>query len=512
MIRKTNYLKYLLGIALLISLQFPAIAFNRKIDSLTKILPNLKDTNLLNTLNLLGNHYQTFHTDSSLITYERVIKEADLIISKSSNPIFNNLVDLKKGVAIARKGLSLFNIGKYTEAEIQFNLSLKIASKYIHSSDATIKQKALKLNTISLNHLGNLFSSQADYSKATSYFLKALQISEILKNNEEIAKSYTNIGLMYFYQSDLNKASDYFNKSLTLAISLGNKRLEANTYGNLANIHNSKGEYESALELFSKAYKLCEALNDLKGMQLWQGNVGLTYDALKQPAKAIPYFEKALQISEQMNDLNGASAWKGSLGSSYIKLGEFKKAEKYLKESLAIAEELGLLYYQQMLHHGLSHLYDTSGNYAKSLAEYKTFISIRDSINNDENIKEQTRLEMNYENDKKMAIAKAEQEKKDALQIQENQKQKIILASVLFGLLIISGFSIMLYRRFKITQSQKGIIEKQKHEVDNAYEKLHEKNKEVMDSIHYAARIQRSLITNEKSIASNLRRLGKLEN
>ena len=46
-------------------------------------------------------------------------------------------------------------------------------------------------------------------------------------------------------------------------------------------------------------------------------------------------------------------------------------------------------------------------------------------------------------------------------------------------------------------EKEKLIIENQKREVDLAYNQLHEKNKEVMDSIHYARRIQHSVLTNE---------------
>ena len=42
--------------------------------------------------------------------------------------------------------------------------------------------------------------------------------------------------------------------------------------------------------------------------------------------------------------------------------------------------------------------------------------------------------------------------------------------------------------------------------VDEAYEKLAERNKEVMDSIHYAKRIQTALLPNEKYIDKVLRK------
>ena len=61
----------------------------------------------------------------------------------------------------------------------------------------------------------------------------------------------------------------------------------------------------------------------------------------------------------------------------------------------------------------------------------------------------------------------------------------------------------------RVTQKQKKVIEEQKGLVDAAYEQLHEKNKEVMDSITYARRIQRALITPEAYIDKALNRLQK---
>ena len=66
-----------------------------------------------------------------------------------------------------------------------------------------------------------------------------------------------------------------------------------------------------------------------------------------------------------------------------------------------------------------------------------------------------------------------------------------------------------MYKRFKITQKQKQVIEEQKQKVDDAYNLLHEKNKEVMDSIMYARRIQQALITSEKYIENALNKLMK---
>ena len=91
----------------------------------------------------------------------------------------------------------------------------------------------------------------------------------------------------------------------------------------------------------------------------------------------------------------------------------------------------------------------------------------------------------------------------------EKQKQKMMIYAVIGVLLLAMFFAWLIFKRFKITQHQKKIIEEQKVMVDNAYESLHEKNKEVMDSIYYARRIQRALITPEAYIDKTLNKLNK---
>lgn len=58
-------------------------------------------------------------------------------------------------------------------------------------------------------------------------------------------------------------------------------------------------------------------------------------------------------------------------------------------------------------------------------------------------------------------------------------------------------FSLVLFQRFRVIRKQKTIIEIQKAETAKAFHALHEKNKEVMDSIYYARRIQQTLLTSD---------------
>ncbi len=108
---------------------------------------------------------------------------------------------------------------------------------------------------------------------------------------------------------------------------------------------------------------------------------------------------------------------------------------------------------------------------------------------------------MNYEYEKKQAIEKAvhqtELKQQKAIADEKSRKQQIITWSIVFSLLLVTLFTIFVYRSLKTTRKQKVIIEEQKHLVE-------EKHKEITDSINYAERIQRSLLASKELLNENL--------
>ena len=121
---------------------------------------------------------------------------------------------------------------------------------------------------------------------------------------------------------------------------------------------------------------------------------------------------------------------------------------------------------------------------------------------NEDVTKKTLEVQMSYEYDKREAILKGEQEKEQAISAEKAERQKLIIWCVILGLLIVVVFSISLLNRFRLTQKQKAIIEQQKLIVE-------EKQKNVLDSIYYAKRIQTSLLPTERYIKRQLERLKK---
>ncbi len=93
---------------------------------------------------------------------------------------------------------------------------------------------------------------------------------------------------------------------------------------------------------------------------------------------------------------------------------------------------------------------------------------------------------------------------KQQTEIKAKKNQQYFLFGGLGLVIIFAGF---MYNRFRIAQKQKRVIEKQKNIVEKQKHLVEEKQKDILDSIYYAERIQRALITNEKYINKELKRL-----
>ena len=252
-----------------------------------------------------------------------------------------------------------------------------------------------------------------------------------------------------------------------------------------------------------------EEIGNKNGMARQLGSIGDIYAIKRDYSKALAYYFKGLKIGEELGNKEQIGGAFASIGVLYTETKEYVKAEKYLLDALKIDKEIGAQNRELFIEEALSSLYEKTGRDKEALSHYKNGMVLKDSIFSEENKKQIVRKEMNFEFDKKEALAKAENDKHAALAKEEKQKQQIIIYSVAGVLLLVIVFSLFLFNRFRITQRQKSIIEQQKVLVDKAYESLHEKNKEVMDSINYASRIQRALLPSVKYIEGCVSRLAK---
>lgn len=395
--------------------------------------------------------------------------------------------------------------GDYTRSFHYFNAVMARCKEWERSkiipSVLCNKQKASALSGI-----GVLYKEQGNYSKAIEYYFMALKLDEKLKNKEGIAKTLGNIGSIYRLQGDYDNALKYLSRALKLKEETGNKKEIQATLGNMGNVYTNKLEYAKALDYYFKARALATEIGDKKGIALWLGNIGSVYQQQDSLPKALKYYFEAIQLAKELDFKPAMGSWFGTVGEIYLKTNKPIEAKKMFEQQHHIAIEIGDVDALKDAELNLSELYEKSGKFKEAYEHHRLYIRYRDSVANEENTKKQTQLEMQYAFDEKQAADSIKNVERANLEDQKHQTeikhQKIYTYGgvILFGIMLI--VATVSFRAFRNKQRVNLIIAEQKLIVE-------EKQREIIDSIHYAKRIQQALLPSEKMIKRKLKEMKK---
>lgn len=410
------------------------------------------------------------------------------------------------GASLNNIGNMYQNLGRSDTALVYFFKGMKILE--------SISDK--RGMAYSYNNVGNVYMNQGIVNKALEYFFKSLKLHEAMGDRYGLAYALNNIGIVYNSQEDYKKALEYYQRGLEINELLHSKEGIANSLNNIGVLYQLLGEFEKAITFENNSLSLYEEYGSKDGMANTLSNLGLVYSLQGKLDKALNFYMKALVIQEEIRNKDGISNTITYIGDIYLKKRDYPMALKYSEQALDYSRKLGYPDNIRNAANQLFQIYKVKGDYKSALKNYELYVLMRDSVNNKETKKASIKSQLKYEYEKQAAadsVKHQEQQKvKDAqlaAQSASLKQEKTQRYALYGGLILVAGFLIFVINRFRVTKKQKKVIEDQKILVDIAYDKLHEKNKEVMDSIRYAQRIQRALITSEAYIDKQLNKLSK---
>jgi tetratricopeptide (TPR) repeat protein len=345
-----------------------------------------------------------------------------------------------------------------------------------------------------------IFSDRGDFRPAVSKALQAQRYAEKFSNLSVRAKIFHDLGYIYSNKELHPSALNYFKQGLYLAEKARDTFSIANLCARIGGTLNESFLPDSALPYNLRSLKLFQQIKLKRGIGVALNNVAGTYDLLKNFKKAVEYYSQALQLRMELGDEYALTILYYNLGVSHSYLKDFKRARVHLLSSLSLSRKQNNV---QMVVQNLKQL-ATICSATNDLNSYhiyaKEYIALKDSITKSENIKAISDLQHQYEAEKReQSIANLKNEvleKEEKHQLEK--KNKILLLSAAGGIILILLFSgVTIYRRYKVTQKQNSIIEEQRRLSEQQRMLIEEKQKEILDSIHYAKRIQNALMTNE---------------
>ena len=458
-----------------------------KIDSLLLHLKsNLPDTERAKTMLLLADKYKIINAEKGLQYAYDALK-----ISEKGN--------YKKQTATSFKimGAIYFENEKYDSATKYFNKAV-----VFYDENGSYKNFLFVEKRLALMHFYT-----SNYNKSLEIFFKCLQVAEKNKDSIQINSIYGNIGNIYKEQGKYVNALLYYNKTRMYTSKQRDTLPLIAAYINTGNIYYEMGKektnemyYDSALYFYSTAMHLLQLHPDSSILGMLYCNMGNAYTDKKQYQKAITLLNTSLIFHEKLQDYSQIAIIYEDLASCYLEINKFDSTKKYLDLGLEAAKENHSYDDLQELYKDYATYYEKKNNYQKAYQYYILYKRYGDSLLNDESIEKRKELEMNFSFEKERAEKKLENDKHEALRAEEVKRDKLIIATSIGAFIVLLLIAIIIYRNFKRSQKAHTIISKQKNEIEKQKHFVEEKNKEVMDSIHYAKRIQGALLTSENYI------------
>lgn len=414
---------------------------------------------------------------------------------KQSLNIFLELGD-KKSLATTYSNMAFVyqNMSNYPEALDHFQK----AQNYRKETDDKLSY------AMGLRHIAMINSTLGKYKESLNYNFESLKLYEELKDKGGIAASYNDIGHSFGIQQDIPKAIEFAQKALDIYKTLGQKSSLARSYMNLGYLTGIHIDAEKGIAYVKQGLEIFEKIGEKKGVASCLAILGGIYEAKGRYEEALEVQKKSLDIYTSIHSGSGIASSNFGVGNTLLKMNKTDEALSFAKISLETSQKIKQPKEVFKAAQLLNKIYKQKGDFKSALAMYELYVSTRDSLVNDDIKKATLQKQFTYEFDKKEALLKADQEKKDALNAEAQHRQKILMISIIIVLLLICIITLVIYRSLRQNKKAHRIIKHQKEEVEKQKEIIEEKQMEIVDSINYAKRIQTALLAGAKTLEENL--------
>lgn len=457
-------------------------AFSKlKKDSLLASLTNraTHDTSRIDAYCGLVNIYSNDgNIDSSLISAKKAME-------------LSVRINYQKGIGMAYNafGRYYYERAEYKSSIENYELAIKI-----------FKELGLKLKEAkAILGIAPNFSMLGDIKKSLNYNLNGLKILELLRDSIEVARAYNNIGNLYEKLDDATQAIYYFKKGIQLSKKIGNKKQLGTAYYNISRTLLALNKNAEADTNLYAAYIIFKDLNYKMGLSYVLQNMALSATEKDDFYKAKQFYHEGIELANEINDKNILAYSYGGLADVFMKEKKYSEVISQLQIAMPIANEVQDMELEISLYSKYSEAYYALGDYRKSIDNHILYSKLKDSLFKVNSSQEIAEMQAKYDAEKK------DQENqllttKNNLSNETIQRQKITGYFIVAGLVLTLGLLFFIFKGLLNQKKANRIIESEKRETEKQTMLVEEKNKEITDSIVYASRIQKAMLTSETYI------------
>ncbi|MFZ5551737.1 MAG: tetratricopeptide repeat protein [Bacteroidota bacterium] len=382
-----------------------------------------------------------------------------------------------------------------------------VSGKTTEALDEYLHALQLSKNTDSLFALANykvgyLYCITDNYSQSLPYLNKASLIVNYQPKNFQQARLYVYIGLVHHFLGSSENSKKNYITALEFFRKKNDLKKMASTKNNIALMYLEDKEFDTAQKYFDSCLTIRKNLNDHYGMGQSYNNIGTLYFEKEEFKKALEYYITGYQ--ERITGKAPASGLTESMiniGKTYLKLNDEKNAVWWLEEGLKMAEAENHYELKRRASEHLKDLYYQQKQFQKAFEMQELYYEAKDSLFGYdkkmaiENATLQNHFEMKIRQD---SISNAEKQIAENMVAEEKEKRNsVVFYSLAGGMVFLLFFIYQLFRTNRQRKKTNAIIVQQKDALD-------QKQKEIVDSINYAKKIQMALLAHDELLQKNL--------
>ena len=355
------------------------------------------------------------------------------------------------------------------------------------------------------------YIAMGDFKKALPYSFLCMDYYEKHNRKNELLVTYSNLAASFnnmIGDNDENELSYrksifYYGKAFRIAKELGNTYEMTNSLIGQANVCIAIKNYDQVLRNLNEAEPIAKKENSsvllasLYSSYAAYYNVNANYDvAEKYGYLALMASIDAESYSEELNAVR-------RLSRSLAQQKKYAQAKLLLEGMIKKAKAFNLTLDVQSLLTEYINCCEKLGDYKSAFLNSSILINIRDSLSNAETLKNNNELDEKYQSEKKeilLQVASSNLEREE----ERNKRKTVIIwlgSLALLGTGFFATIAFVNFRKTKranrIIQNQNEVLELQKLDIAHQKELVDEKQKEIIDSINYAKRIQNAVLTDE---------------
>ena len=432
------------------------------------------------------------YNELSWPVYSYNIPDSAIFYSEKAIALAQKNGDLRRlSIAHRRMGIAYINTGDFKKSIQHQEESLRL-SEQIGFNEGISK---------ALNNLGVIYLNNELFNKALFYFLKSLKLAEHNGDESTRASLYNNCGVIYLRTGEYKQAAQFFNRAITFGLKFQNHDQLMDVYTNLSAAYRNQKKLDSALYCMQAATKYLSEESNRKALFSFYTGQGLLFSTYDSTKRALDYFLLAKKAATNKIDEITAIV---NIAEEHLKSKKYAEATKAFKSAFQLSEELKAYQNLTYLSKVLVEINEKTGNYPEMGKYMKAHLAYRDS--NDKYLKtqqlRQQQLEFDYERKQvadSLKFAQREELKNMELEVAASKlnREKLFRFALLLLLGSVVLLAVFLYNRFFVTRKQNHIIARQKEIVDL-------KNKEILDSINYAKRLQSAILPPIEKIKQHL--------